>query len=149
MKTALLTFATALLLVSGAAMAQFAAVPAPLAEAVAPAPSAAETSQDYKRAVAEHVYRAYPGRVFKGKLPALLYGVMLTETQFDAQGAVLAVVVRRPPAAKEVGPWVVEMIKRAGPYPAPARVGATSVMEIWLVDKSGRFQVDTLTEGQL
>ena len=87
-------------------------------------------------------------RIYKGKLPPLLYGVMMTETQIDAQGAVIDVTVRRPPAAKEVGPWVVQLIKRAGPYPAPAKMGLTTVNEIWLVDKSGLFQVDTLTEGQ-
>jgi periplasmic protein TonB len=147
--TRIAALAAALCLSFGAAQAQFATVPAPQAEAATPAPSAAETAADYKRAVAQHVYRAYPTRVFKGKMPPLLYGVMMTETQLDADGTVLNVVVRRPPAAKEIGPWVVEMIKRAGPYPAPSRMGPTSVNEIWLVDKSGRFQVDTLTEGQL
>ena len=43
------------------------------------------------------------------------------------------------------------MIKRAAPFPAPAMlVGGSTVryLEIWLVDKSGLFQIDTLTEGQ-
>lgn len=147
MKPALLILASALLLAAGAAQAQFSMVPAPLTEA-APVPSQAESPQDYKKEFARHVYRAYPMRVYKGKLPPLLYGVMMTETQVDAQGAVIDVSVRRPPAAKEVGPWIVQLIKRAGPYPAPAKMGLTTVSEIWLVDKSGMFQVDTLTEGQ-
>jgi protein TonB len=147
MKPALLTLATALLLAAGGAQAQFSMVPAPLTDAV-PAASQAETAQDYKKEFAQHVYRAYPMRVYKGKLPPLLYGVMMTETQIDAQGAVVDVTVRRPPAAKEVGPWIVQLIKRAGPYPAPAKMGLTTINEIWLIDKSGLFQVDTLTEGQ-
>jgi len=28
-------------------------------------------------------------------------------------------------------------------------MGGTRYTDIWLVDKSGRFQLDTLTEGQL
>ena len=32
--------------------------------------------------------------------------------------------------------------------PAPAKLGSVRYTEIWLVDKSGRFQLDTLTEGQ-
>jgi periplasmic protein TonB len=147
MTSALLTFATALLMAAGAAHAQFSMVPAPLTEAV-PTASQAETAQDYKKDFARHVYRAYPMRIYKGKLPPLLYGVMMTETQIDASGAVVDVTVRRPPAAKEIGPWVVQLIKRAGPYPAPAKMGTVAVNEIWLVDKSGLFQVDTLTEGQ-
>lgn len=147
MRTVLPTLVTALLLAAGAARAQFAMVPAPLTDAI-PAASQAETAQDYRKDFAQHVYRAYPMRVYKGKLPPLLYGVMMTETQIDATGAVVDVVVRRPPAAKEIGPWVVQLIKRAGPYPAPSRMGNVAVNEIWLVDKSGLFQVDSLTEGQ-
>jgi hypothetical protein len=40
------------------------------------------------------------------------------------------------------------MIKKASPFPAPARMGSVRYTDIWLVDKSGRFQLDTLTEGQ-
>ncbi|GAB4042648.1 MAG: hypothetical protein Fur0014_14960 [Rubrivivax sp.] len=147
MKPLLPPFAIALLLAAGGAQAQFAMVPAPLTDAT-PVVSQAETSQDYKKDFAQHIYRAYPMRIYKGKLPPLLYGVMMTETQIDAQGAVVDVTVRRPPAAKEVGPWIVQLIKRASPYPVPAKMGGTTVTEIWLVDKSGQFQLDTLTEGQ-
>ena len=148
MKPVLLSIATACLLLAGAgAQAQFAMVPAPVTEA-APGVSEAESAQDYKKDFARHVYKSYPMRVYRGKLPPLLYGVMLTETQIDATGAVVDVSVRRPPAAKEVGPWVVQLIKRAGPFPAPAKMGLSTITEIWLVDKSGNFQLDTLTEGQ-
>jgi len=41
------------------------------------------------------------------------------------------------------------MIKNASPFPAPpASMGTVKYTEIWLVDKSGRFQLDSLTEGQ-
>ncbi len=49
----------------------------------------------------------------------------------------------------EVGPWAVEMIKKASPFPAPpAAMGSVKYTEIWLVDNTGRFQLDSLTEGQ-
>ena len=136
-----------LMLAAGAAQAQFSVPPAPLTQGP-PAPSQAETAQDYKKDMAIHVYQAYPMRVFRGKLPPLLYSVMLTETRLDAQGQVLDVTIVRKPAVDAVAPFVVQLIKRASPYPAPARLGETRVTEIWLVDKSGAFQVDTLTEGQ-
>jgi hypothetical protein len=41
------------------------------------------------------------------------------------------------------------MIRRASPLPPPARIGGVKFVEVWLVDKSGRFQVHSLTEGQL
>jgi hypothetical protein len=43
---------------------------------------------------------------------------------------------------------VVDFITRAGPGPAPTRLGGARFTEIWLVHKDGRFQLDALTEGQ-
>lgn len=59
-----------------------------------------------------------------------------------------AIVTREPAAAKEVGPWAVSLIHAASPFPKPAAAGRTRFREIWLVDKSGAFQLDALTEGQ-
>jgi hypothetical protein len=56
--------------------------------------------------------------------------------------------VRGPSHAPDVTVAVVEMIKRAGPLPAPTRLGGARFTEIWLVHKDGRFQLDALTEGQ-
>ena len=143
-----LAFVAGLLAAQGA-MAQFSMVPAPLTQG-APRESAAEVEKEYRIDAARHLYAAYPMRVYRGKMPPMLYSVMVVETEIDTAGQVLNVNVVRKPAADEVAPWVVAMIKRAGPYPAPAKVGTSSVryLDIWLVDKSGLFQVDTLTEGQ-
>lgn len=147
MKTVLPTLTAALMLVAGSARAQFAAVPAPLTQG-APAPSQAESPDDYKKDFAAHIYKAYPMRIYRGVLPPLLYSVMMTETQLDEQGNVVDVSVRRPPAVAAVAPFIVQLIKRAAPFPAPAKMGAGTVSEVWFVDKSGNFQVMTLTEGQ-
>lgn len=131
------------------AQAQFASVPPPEAAAATPRASEAEVEQDYKVDAARHLYTAYAPRIYKGRLPPLLYGVMMVETEIDASGQVTAVNVIRRPAAPEVLPWVIAMIRRAAPFPAPAKMPhGARYTEIWLVDKSGRFQVDTLTEGQ-
>ena len=128
------------------AQAQFAMVPAPLpASGVS---SDADSDEAYRADAAKHLYASYPMRVFKGRLPPLLHGVMIVETEVDAQGQILDVRVRRPPAAPEVAPWVVAMIRKAGPFPPPARLGKAVYVDIWLVHKSGNFQLDTLTEGQ-
>jgi len=37
----------------------------------------------------------------------------------------------------------------AAPYPAASRIGKLTWTDTWLWDKSGHFQLDTLTEGQL
>ena len=137
------------LLTTQAALAQFSMVPAPLTQG-APRASEAEIEKEYRIDAARHLYASYPMRVFRGKMPPLLYSVMAVETEIDAAGAVVNVSVVRKPAADEVAPWVVAMIRRAAPFPSPARLGAATVhyFDVWLVDKSGLFQIDTLTEGQ-
>jgi protein TonB len=116
----------------------------------APLDSQAPTEKAYRKDAGAHFYSAYPAQVYYGKLPPLLYAIAVTETEVDAQGAVLNVRIKRAPAgAKHVGPWVADLIRRAAPLPPPVRMGRVRFIEIWLVDRSGRFQVDSLTEGQL
>jgi protein TonB len=133
------------------AWAQFATVPTSVAQG-GPKPSAAAADRDYRVDAARHVYASFPSRIHKGKLPPLMYAVMITDTEIDATGQVVNVSVARPPAAaKEVAPWVVSLIRNAAPFPAPVKLaGSSNVIyrEIWLVDRTGMFQVDTLTEGQ-
>ena len=143
------TLALAATLAAPAALAQskqFANAP-PVAGAFK-RPSEAQTPLEYRSDGARHIYAAYAKHIHKGKMPPLLYGVGIIETEIDAQGHVQNVRVVRKPAAAEVEPWAVNMIKAASPFPAPAKMGSVRYTDIWLVDKSGRFQLDTLTEGQ-
>jgi hypothetical protein len=150
MKTHHLTLPAAALLLAAftaiPAQAQFKATPA--VQGAFKRPSVAETPLEYRSDGARHLYAAYAKQILKGKMPPLLYGVAIIETEIDAQGAVQNVRVVREPAAAEVSPWAVAMIKKASPFPAPAKMGTVKYTDIWLVDKSGRFQLDTLSEGQ-
>lgn len=136
------------LVASGPAAAQFSMVPAPIC--AAPRESVQEGEREYRVDAARHVYACFPMRVFRGKLPPLLYGVMMVETELDATGQVLNVSVVRKPAADEVAPWIIAMIKRAAPYPAPVKFpgGTVKFTETFFVDKSGLFQAYSITEGQ-
>ena len=112
--------------------------------------SMATTPKAYRIDGARHLYATYPDRIFKGKLPPLMHAVVVTEVELDAVGNVRNIqMVRVPSHAPEVVVKVREMILAASPLPAPQRMGGTHYTDIWLVDKSGRFQLDTLTEGQL
>jgi periplasmic protein TonB len=130
-----------------AAFAQFESAPA-AQKPKAQAASAAASAKDYKKDGAKHLYAAYAKQIHKGKLPPLLYGVAIIETTIGPQGEVQDVRVVRQPAAAEVTPWAVDMIKAAAPFPAPAKMGSVTYSDIWLVHKTGKFQLDTLTEGQ-
>ncbi|OYV00411.1 MAG: hypothetical protein CFE45_09240 [Burkholderiales bacterium PBB5] len=144
--TCRLGLAAAVLLVGTASRAQFATAPPALPPALLA--SQADSDQAYRRDGAKHLYASYPMRVYRGKLPPMLYGVAVVETDIDGEGNITDVRIRRPPAAPEVGPWILQMIRKAGPFPPPARLGQVTYSEIWLVHKGGNFQLDTLTEGQ-
>ena len=146
---ALAVVATAAVLAAPAAKAQFSMVPAPTCKE--PVASQQEVEREFRIDASRHLYSCFPMRVYRGKLPPLLYGVMMVEVELDPQGNVVDVGVIRRPAADEVSPWVVAMIKKASPFPAPARLAANGnvkFMETYFVDKSGLFQTHTLTEGQ-
>ena len=131
-----------------AALAQFSMVPTP--QCKEPRPSGQDVEQEFRIDAARHLYSCFPMRIYRGKLPPLLYGVMMVETELDATGAVVNVNVVRKPAADEIAPWVIAMIKRASPFPAPAKMagGTVKYTETYFVDKSGLFQAFSLTEGQ-
>lgn len=135
--------------------------PAPVARAPAPpaaAPAApanrrisqATSEKAYRQDAARVIYAAYADSIYKGKLPPLLYAIAVVETEVDANGNVRDVrMLRAPTHAPEVTARVRELIRKASPLPAPARLGTVRYTDTWLVDKSGKFQLDTLTEGQL
>jgi len=113
--------------------------------------SVAADPKAYRVDAARHIYAAYAPRIYKGRLPPLIHGVVVVETTVDSAGYPRQIqLVRGPSHAPDVSAAVIEMIKRAGPLPAPSRFGASGVRftEIWLVHKDGRFQLDSLTEGQ-
>ena len=135
-------------MVAPIAWAQFAHVPMPLV-AGSPHTSDAQTDQAYRRDAARRIYESFPMHIYRGKMPALTYAIAITETDVRADGQVLDVrLTREPASAKEVGPWVVAMVRRVGQFPPLAKLEQVTYTETWLVDKSGKFQLHSLTEGQ-
>jgi periplasmic protein TonB len=133
-------------------IAAAAATCALLATSAATAAAMASNATDakaYRKDGARYLYATYAGQIYKGKLPPLVHAIVVTETELDASGNVRDVkMIRVPTHAPDVTERVRAMIHQASPLPAPTRMGGTKYFEVWLVDKSGRFQLDTLTEGQ-
>jgi hypothetical protein len=103
----------------------------------------------YRKVGAAAIYKKYPQRIYKGKIPPLVYAVVVTETDVDADGRVKGVYFSRTPShAPEVSGMIAELIKGASPLPSPGKIGAHTYVDTWLWDKSGQFQLDTLTLGQ-
>lgn len=136
--------AFAAILAAGVLLAQ----PAPVI-AAAPDASTAADAKAYRKDGARHIYAAYRDQIYKGKLPPLIHAIVVAEVDLDDAGNVRDVnMIRTPSHAPDVTERVRQMIRAASPLPAPKRMGGTKYLDIWLVDKSGRFQLDTLTEGQ-
>jgi hypothetical protein len=103
----------------------------------------------YRKIGARHIYNKYPQRIYKGKIPPLVYAVVVTETEVDSSGRVTGVHFSRTPShAPEVSGKIAELIREASPLPSPGKIGAHTYVDTWLWDKSGQFQLDTLTLGQ-
>ena len=83
-------------------------------------------------------------------MPPLLYAVGVINVEIDRVGRVIRLDwMRAPRQAPEVIAEIEAFIKKASPFPAPVKLGKVIYTDTWLWDKSGRFQLDTLTEGQM
>lgn len=124
-------------------------VVSPLMEATDGRQSGATSARDYRRDAASHLYEQNAKRIFKGKMPPLLYAIGVLQVDVDAKGRVTATRwMRAPSHAPEVVAEIERTVRQAAPYPAPVRLGRVTYTDTWLWHKSGRFQLDTLTEGQ-
>ena len=129
--------------------------PAPVVEAPKPPPilgkvSQAQSPRDYRRDAASHLYEKNMDRIFKGKMPPLLYAVGVLQVEIDGRGNVTGVHwMRAPTQAPEVMADIERSVRAAAPFPVPIKMGRVTYTDTWLWHKSGRFQLDTLTEGQM
>ena len=114
-----------------------------------PSASSASSARAYRRDAARHVYDANRSRIYKGQLPPVLYAVGTLEVNIDAGGKVRSMHwLRAPKHAPEVIAEIERTVLKASPFPPATRLGSVTWTDTWLWDESGRFQLDTLTEGQ-
>jgi len=111
--------------------------------------SQAHSAREYRKDAAGHLYKKYADRIYAGILPAMLQAVAVIEVDINKQGAVTAFRwLRAPRHAPKVMTEIEGMVYASSPFPVPNRMGTVTYTETWLWDKSGRFQLDTLTQGQ-
>lgn len=124
------------------------ALPPPVPPAAARV-SLAGTARDYRRDAASHLYARNRDRIYSGRLPPMLYAVGVLEVDLDGAGQVRRLHwLRAPSHAPEVMTEIERTVRAAAPFPVPARLGRVTYTDTWLWHRSGRFQLDTLTEGQ-
>lgn len=111
--------------------------------------SGATTAHAYRQDAATHLYGLNAQRVWKGKLPSMLYAIGVLEVDINRTGHVTRLHwMRAPKHAPEVIAEIERTVRAAAPFPAPVRLGKVTYTDTWLWDQSGHFQLDTLSEGQ-
>jgi periplasmic protein TonB len=127
----------------------------PAQSAVATAPRMIVKTSDainpraYRQDAASHIYSMNGSRIWKGRLPPMLYAIGVLQVEVDRRGNVTNLNwMRAPKHAPEVIAEIEKTVRAAAPFPVPARMGKVVYTDTWLWHESGRFQLDTLTEGQ-
>ena len=117
-------------------------------ESLAPSAPAA-LARTYRQDCAMHLYTLNMERVYQGRMRPLLYAVGVLRVEIDPSGQVSSLDwLRAPSHAPEVMADIERTIRQAAPFPPPAGPDKVVYTDTWLWDKSGQFQLDTLTEGQ-
>lgn len=124
--------------------------PPPVVELPPPAViSHARTPMEYRKDGASHLYGQNGHRIYKGKLPPLLHAVGVLQVEVDNRGNVRNMNwMRAPSHVPDVMKEIERTVQSAAPFPAPVSLGGVIYTDVWLWDRSGHFQLDTLTEGQ-
>ncbi len=112
----------------------------------------AATADQYKEAVAEKVMQSNPGRA-SHELQPMLRSVVVVSFTIDRDGRVLHSSVYRTNGDDEVEATAISSLRRATPLPVPPaalldRAGRVDLMESWLFNTDGRFQLRSLASGQ-
>lgn len=111
--------------------------------------SAARHAKDYRKDAASHLYARHSQHIYKGRLPPMLEAVGVLNVDIDRHGAVKSLQwMRAPRHAPQVMQKIEHLVKAAAPYPVPQHMSQVTYTDVWLWHQSGKFQLDTLTEGQ-
>ena len=128
---------------------QMGRVPPKVRPDAGPAASNATNDKAYRQDAARHLYAQQAPRIYPGRLPPMLYAVGVLNVDIDRSGQIQALRwTRAPRHAPEVMAEIEQMVRAAAPFPAPKNLAKVTYTDVWLWHKSGRFQLDTLTEGQ-
>ena len=123
-------------------------VPEKIVEPIGPT-SLARSSKEYRKDAASHLYGVHADRIYKGRMPPMLEAVGVLNVDIDQKGSVKAVNwMRAPKHVPHVMAEIERMVKTSAPYPVPKNMRQVTYTDVWLWHKSGKFQLDTLTEGQ-
>lgn len=113
----------------------------------------ADSIDGYKRVLAERIAATNSVRIYTGRPQALLRSVIVVKYQVDAGGKLLRSEIMRSNRDRATEAVALSSLKAAAPFPKPAshllRKGKVEIMESWLFNSDGRFQLRSIAQIQM
>ena len=115
--------------------------------------STADSLGEYKLALAHRIVAVNSTKVFIGRPQALLRSVVVVKYVVDANGTLVRSEIMRSNRDRVTEATALTSVKQTAPFPKPAaallRGGRVEVIETWLFNNDGRFQLRTIAEPQM
>lgn len=111
------------------------------------------TLDQYRSAVAQRILERNPSYVLHGSPQAMLRSLVVVSFTVDSRGGVVTESVYRTNGDDEAESTALATLKRASPLPQPPSKllntrGQLELMEDWLFNDNGKFQLRTLASPQ-
>ncbi len=115
--------------------------------------SNAGTMGEYQLALAQRIAQVNSTKVYIGRPQALLRSVVVVKYVVDARGSLVRSDIMRSNRDRRTEATALASLRSTAPFPKPAasllRHGRVELMETWLFNNDGRFQLRTIAEPQM
>jgi protein TonB len=117
------------------------------------ATSTAFTLDGYKQDLAHRISQVNSTKVYTTRPQALLRSVVVVKYQVDRDGKLVHSEIFRSNRDRETESIALATLKNTAPFPKPAphllRQGRVDILESWLFNNDGRFQLRTIALPQM
>ncbi len=115
--------------------------------------STAGTIDGYKQDIAQRISQVNSIRVYAGRPQALLRSVIVLKYSIDGNGKLLRSEILRSNRDRANEATALATLKNTAPFPKPPphllHRGRVEIMESWLFNNDGRFQLRTMAQPQM
>ncbi|HEY4541921.1 MAG TPA: TonB family protein [Noviherbaspirillum sp.] len=113
----------------------------------------AQSLDEYKQALAQHISRTSGSKVYPQRPQALLRSVVVVKYVVDAKGHLVRSEIMRSNRDRVTESIALNTLQAAAPFPPPApqllNKGRVELAETWLFNNDGRFQLRTIALPQM
>lgn len=115
--------------------------------------STAATLEAYKKDVAHRISQVNSTRVYVGRPQALLRSIVVVKYTLDGSGNLMRSEIQRSNRDRATEATALATLRNTAPFPKPGshllRQGRLEILESWLFNADGRFQLRSIAEPQM